>query len=111
MVNRMRSIPSSMAAAVVCGYQGKAKIQCSCTIPRARAWDGTLRLGDGKFNGESFSAFPKNLRKVSCQARRRVMVILDNTACSSDLSPVECRRKLTGSKASTTDTFQRLACL
>lgn len=48
---------------------------------------GAVRLRDGKFmfqreetkfNGDTFFAFLKNLRKVSCHAGRRIIVILDN---------------------------------
>jgi transposase len=48
---------------------------------------GAVRLRDGKFiyrreedkfNGETFFCFLKYLRKVSCHARRRVVIIIDN---------------------------------
>jgi transposase len=48
---------------------------------------GAVRLRDGKFvfqreeakfNGDTFFSFLKSLRKVSCHAGRRVIVILDN---------------------------------
>lgn len=48
---------------------------------------GAVRIRDGKFvyqrqekrfNGESFGDFLKQLRKASCQAKRKVYVILDN---------------------------------
>lgn len=48
---------------------------------------GAVRLRDGKFcyrrepekfNGETFWSFMKQLRKASCQAGRRVVVIIDN---------------------------------
>jgi len=54
---------------------------------RSVGYFGAVRLRDGKFvyrreldkfNAESFWGFLKHLRRVSCHARRRVVVIADN---------------------------------
>lgn len=54
---------------------------------RSVGYFGAVRLRDGKFvyrremdkfNAKSFWDFLKQLRSVSCQARRRVVVIVDN---------------------------------
>ena len=94
---------------------------------------GAVRLRDGKFvfkreetkfNGDTFFVFLKDLRKLSCHAGRRVIVILDNATYhhdrvhkhwrsqarsrfaleflppySPDLSPIERVWKLTRRKA------------
>ena len=136
-----------MTPGVARGPHRKPKIRCSSTIPRAKAWATLVRSGyatasscssgsTGKFNGDSFFAFLKNLRKVSCHAGRRVIVILDNATYhhakvhkrwrsqaksrfaleflppySPDLSPIERVWKLTRRKATHNRYFPTLSQL